>query len=53
MVPAWSKEFFDIQATTECRFSLKRERGITITYSRFDVFINWADLVFLLLTLNK
>ena len=28
-----SKEFLDIQATIECRFTLKRVRDMTITYS--------------------
>ena len=34
-VPASSKEFFDIQATTECSFTLKRVHGMTKTYSLF------------------
>ena len=31
--PASSKEFLDIQATVECRFTLKRVRDMTRTYS--------------------
>ena len=31
---ASSKEFFDIQATIECGFTLKRVRDMTKTYSR-------------------
>ena len=31
--PASSKEFIDIQATIECRFTLKRVRGMARTYS--------------------
>ena len=33
-----SKEFFDIQATIEYRFTLKRVCGMTITYSLLLVF---------------
>ena len=32
--PASSKEFLDIQATIECRFTLKRVRDMTRTYSQ-------------------
>ena len=31
--PASSKEFFDIQATIECGFTLKRVRDMIRTYS--------------------
>ena len=31
--PALSKEFLDIQATVECRFTLKHVRDMTRTYS--------------------
>ena len=31
--PASSNEFLDIQATIECRFTLKRVRDMTRTYS--------------------
>ena len=34
--PATSKEFLDIQATTECGFTLKRVRGMTRTYSQMN-----------------
>ena len=43
MAPVSSKEFLDIQATIECRFTLKRDT--IITYSRFGVFINWVDFL--------
>ena len=33
-MPAFGKELFDIQATIECRFTVKRVRDIIITYSR-------------------
>ena len=45
MVSASSKGFLDIQAAIECRFSLKRAREMTITCSRFGVFINWPDFI--------
>ena len=45
MAPVSSKDFLDIQATTECRFALKRVRDMIIACSRFDVSINWADLI--------
>ena len=32
MAPAWSKEFLDIQASIECRFTLKLVRDMIITY---------------------
>ena len=32
-----SKEFLDIQATTECRFTLKRVREMIITYSHSNI----------------
>ena len=34
MVPVSSKEFLDIQATIECRFTLKLVRDMIITYSQ-------------------
>ena len=34
-----SKEFLDIQATTECSFTVKRVRDMIITYSRYNVFL--------------
>ena len=34
MTPASSKEFLDIQATIERRFTLKRVRDMTTTYSQ-------------------
>ena len=34
-MPASSKEFLDIQQTTECGFTLKRLRDMTRTYSTF------------------
>ena len=34
IAPVSSKEFLDIQATVECRFTLKRVRDMTITYSQ-------------------
>ena len=40
-----SKEFLDIQATLECRFTLKRVRDMIITYSCFGVIINLADFI--------
>ena len=43
MAPVSSKEFLDVQATIECRFSLKCD--MIIKYSRFGVFINWADFI--------
>ena len=33
-VPASSKEFLDIQATIESRFTLKRVRGMARTYNQ-------------------
>ena len=33
MAPVSSKEFLDIQATTECRFTLKLVRDMIRTYS--------------------
>ena len=38
--PASSKEFLDIQATIECRFTLKRVRDMTRTYSTGDLIGN-------------
>ena len=35
--PASSKEFLDIQATTECGFTLKRVRDMTRTYNQSDI----------------
>ena len=32
MAPSWSKGFFDIQATTECRFTLKHVRDMIIKH---------------------
>ena len=32
MAPALSKQFLDIQATIECRFTLKHARGMITTY---------------------
>ena len=32
LVPVLSKEFLDIEATTECKFTLKRVRDMIITY---------------------
>ena len=43
MAPVSSKEFLDIQATIEWRFTLKRDT--IITYSRFGAFINWVDFL--------
>ena len=37
--PASSKEFLDIQATIECRFTLKRVRDMTRTYSHTNTVI--------------
>ena len=34
VAPVSRKEFLDIQATIECRFSLKLEREMIITYSQ-------------------
>ena len=34
MAPVSSKEFFDIQATTECKFTLRPLRDMIITYSQ-------------------
>ena len=34
IAPVPSKEFFDIQATVECRFTLRRVRDMIITYSQ-------------------
>ena len=34
MAPASSKEFLDIHAGTECRFALKLERDMIITYTQ-------------------
>ena len=33
-IKARSKEFLDIQATIECRLTLKRVQGMIITYSQ-------------------
>ena len=33
VAPVLSKEFIDIQATIECRFTLKRVRDMIIAYS--------------------
>ena len=43
MAPVSSKEFLDIQATIECRFTLKSDT--IIKYSRFGVCINQADFI--------
>ena len=43
MAPASSNEFLDIQATIECRFTLKRD--MIIKYNHFGVFINWAHFI--------
>ena len=48
--PASSKEFLDIQATIECRFTLKCVRDITRTYSLFIVFYFSCAMCFLLCT---
>ena len=37
MVPASSKEFLDIQATIDCRFTLKLVRDMIVTQSFFLV----------------
>ena len=37
MVPASSKEFLDIQATIDCRFTLKLVRDMIVTQSFFWV----------------
>ena len=34
IAPVSIKDFLDIQATVECRFTLKRVRDIIITYSQ-------------------
>ena len=36
LVPSSSKEFLDIQATIECRFTLKRVRDMIIVYSQLS-----------------
>ena len=36
--PVSSKEFLDIQASIDCRFTLKRVRDITRTYSHFLIY---------------
>ena len=41
--PASSKEFFDIQATIECRFTLKRVRDMARTYSLAEVLIEKVE----------
>ena len=40
LAPASSKEFLDIQATIECRFTLKRVRDMIRTYSQLLVHLN-------------
>ena len=39
IAPVSSKEFLDIQATMESRFTLKLVRDMIITYSLFTIFI--------------
>ena len=38
-MPALSKEFLEIQAIVECGFTLKRVRGMIITYSQEHLII--------------
>ena len=45
MEPVSSKEFLDIQAAIECRFTLKRVRDMRIACSRLDVFISCAEFI--------
>ena len=45
MAPVSSKEFLDIQATIECRFTLKLVSDSIVTYIRLGVFTNWADFI--------
>ena len=40
IAPVLSKEFIDIQATTECRFTLKRVRDMIRTYSQYEICLN-------------
>ena len=35
-MPVLNKEFIDIQATIECRFTLKHVRDMIITYSQME-----------------
>ena len=37
-MPVLSKEFLEIQATIECGFTMKRIRGMKITYSQSKKF---------------
>ena len=41
IAPVSSKEFLDIQATIECRFTLKCVLGMIITYSRKRLFVKF------------
>ena len=53
-MPVLSKEFLDIQATTECRFTLKCAHDMIITYSKippvydegFNLFMVWNRMQF-------
>ena len=36
MISVLSKKFLEIQATIECRFTLKRARDLKITYSQIN-----------------
>ena len=38
MAPVSNREFLDIQATVECRFTLKRLRDMIITWSQVSLF---------------
>ena len=40
MAPVSSEEYFDIQRTIECRFTLKRVRDLIIAYSQCTVYIS-------------
>ena len=48
IAPVSSKEFFDIQATREYRFTLKRVRDMVVTYSqmhRLDKYSQHSSII--------
>ena len=45
-MPAFSKEFLDIQATIECGFTLKRVRDMIRTYSQFQAVFKMISKLF-------
>ena len=46
IAPVSSKEFLDIQATIECKFTLKRVHNMIITYSLIEMFFLNKDCLY-------